>query len=65
MNFKFLIFSWDQSFKTNNKKYACGYVPPLDRPVEDMHCYDLEDVFKKEKVDMFSKTLRSTFNKLM
>ena len=42
-------------FKTNNKNYAYGYIPPLDKPVEDMRCYDLEDIFKKEKVDKFLK----------
>ena len=42
-------------FKTNNKNYACGYFQPLDKPVEDMRCYDLEDVFKKQNVDTFLK----------
>ena len=51
-------------FKTNNKKYAYGYIPPLDKPIEDMHCYDLEDVFQRQKVDMFlekpQKTIQET-----
>ena len=51
-------------FKTNNKNYAYGYIPPLDKPIEDMHCYDLEDVFQRQKVDKFlenpQKTIQET-----
>ena len=42
-------------FKTNNKNYGFGYVPPLDKPVEDVRYFDLEDVFQKQKVDTFLK----------
>ena len=41
-------------YKTN-KNYAQGYIPQLDKPFEDERCFDLEDVFKKQKADRFLK----------
>ena len=41
-------------YKTN-KNYAHGYIPQLDEPFEDERCFDLEDVFKKQKADRFLK----------